>query len=82
MAWEDFERDGVSGMTGDKPVDEMALALRRIVNAYEERFSRKPTTAEILYALEQVIGADPEAYVSDSDGWAEVLLIAARPKKG
>ena len=51
MAWEDFERNGVKGMSGDRPIDEFAFALQRITTAYEERFSRKPFVNELLYAF-------------------------------
>jgi hypothetical protein len=68
MAWEDFERNGESGISGDKPIDELALALHKITAAYQERFSRKPTVGEIFYALENVIGSHPERYVSDAKG--------------
>ena len=68
MAWEEFEQNNVKGMTGDKPVGEFALALARIARAYEDRFSRKPTTAELLRAMENVLGAAPEKYVSDPAG--------------
>jgi hypothetical protein len=30
MAWEEFERNGTTGISGDHPVDEMMLALKRI----------------------------------------------------
>lgn len=30
MAWEEFERNGTIGLSGDEPVDEMMLALKRI----------------------------------------------------
>ena len=68
MAWENFERNGESGISGDKPIDELALALHKITAAYQERFSRKPTVREIFYALETVIGSHPERYVSDAKG--------------
>jgi hypothetical protein len=68
MVWYEFERNNVKGITGDKPMDEFASALARIVSSYEERGSRKPTTAELLYALENVLGAMPERYVSDPMG--------------
>jgi len=68
MAWEEYERDGVKGLTGDDPMDEIALSLQRIAEAYEEQFDRKPLMDELLYAFEIVIGATPESYVSDPDG--------------
>lgn len=55
MAWEEFERNGTTGISADDPVDEMMLALKRISTAYEDRFSRKPTVNEVLYALETVL---------------------------
>ena len=66
MAWEEFERNGTIGISGDDPVDEMMLALKRISTAYEDRFSRKPTVNEVLYALETVLTTHPTRYVSDT----------------
>lgn len=68
MAWEEFERNGTTGLSGDEPVDEMMLALKRISTAYEDRFSRKPTVSEVLYALETVLTTHPTRYVSDTQG--------------
>ncbi|MBO0861397.1 MAG: hypothetical protein J2P21_23485 [Chloracidobacterium sp.] len=68
MTWYEFERNNVKGITGEKPMSEFASALARIVNSYEEKRARKPTTAELLYALENVLGATPEKYVSDPMG--------------
>ena len=68
MNWYEFERNNIKGMTGDKPMSEFASALARIVSSYEEKGARKPTTAELLYALENVLGATPEKYVSDPMG--------------
>lgn len=78
MAWEDFERDGEVGMTGDKPIDEFAFALRKIADAYQSRFARKPTIVELAYVFEQVVGSDPEAYVSDPGGLEEVRVLIKR----
>ena len=68
MAWEEFERNGVKGISGDRPIDEFAFALQRITTVYEERFSRKPFVNELLYALETVVGTSPARYVSDPEG--------------
>ncbi len=46
MAWEEFERNGVKGITGNRPIDELAIALTEIARDYEDRFSRKPTSSE------------------------------------
>jgi hypothetical protein len=78
MAWEEFERDGAKGMTGDQPIDEMALALGRVVRAYEDRFSRKPMMAEIVRALETVVSAQPARYVHDPEGLALGTIVVRR----
>ncbi|MCK5896417.1 MAG: hypothetical protein KAG20_06400 [Cocleimonas sp.] len=78
MAWEDFNRNGIEGISGDKPIDEMSLALKRIVTAYENRYERKPNMTEIVYALETVITANPSAYVSDSRGLSLGEIIINR----
>ena len=68
MAWDDFEKDGDTGTTGDKPIDEMAFAIERITAAYEDRFDRKPTTTELVYAFETVLTSNASQYVSDPNG--------------
>jgi len=78
MDWYEFERNNVKGITGDKPMDEFAFALARIVSSYQERGARKPTTAELLYALENVLGATPEKYVSDPAGLRYAKLSVQR----
>jgi len=83
MAWDDFERQGVKGVTGDAPLDEITLALTKITAKYQERFSRKPTLGEILFALEKVIGAHPERYVSDGNCLAlgEIITVKTSPQE-
>ena len=78
MVWYEFERNNIKGITGDTPMDEFASALARIVSSYEERGARKPTTAELLYALENVLGAMPEKYVSDPMGLRFATLTIQR----
>lgn len=78
MAWDDFEHAGRSGWTGDKPMDELALALARISEAYLEQFDRKPTSDEICYSLETILGADPSAYVSDTAGLENAKITIER----
>ena len=65
MAWETFERDGISGATGSLPLDELARALSVVARAYEERFGRKPTTVELLYNVERLLQGGPHRFVSD-----------------
>ncbi|MBW4666545.1 MAG: hypothetical protein KME60_03655 [Cyanomargarita calcarea GSE-NOS-MK-12-04C] len=84
MAWEEFERNGTVGISGDRPVDEMMLALKRISTAYEDRFSRKPTVEELLYALETVLTTHPTRYVSDTEGLklGEIMIKPNDHEKG
>ena len=78
MAWEEFERDGMQGATGDAPLDELALALKAIARAYEDRFGRKPTALEIIYSLERLLRATPERYVSDAEGLVDATIRLER----
>jgi hypothetical protein len=66
MAWEEFERGAVRGVTGDDPFDEMGAAVKRIRRAYLERFGRNPYFAELLHALQGTVAIDPPAYVADA----------------
>jgi hypothetical protein len=76
MAWEEFERNGVKGITGDQPIDELAIALEEIAKDYEERFSRKPSVVELMWAIETVLGSNPTLYVSDPQGlrYGEIIV--------
>lgn len=78
MAWEEFERNGVKGITGDQPIDELAIALREIASYYEDRFSRKPTIIEIMWAMETVLLSNPKSYVSDPEGLKYGDIIVKR----
>lgn len=65
MAWEEFESRGVRGMTGDKPVDEWSAALGRVRAAYEERFQRRPTVAEVLHSFQSALFGGGERELED-----------------
>jgi hypothetical protein len=65
MAWEEFQRGVVRGLSGDLPFDEMRSAVERIRRSYLERFGRNPYFAELLHALQATVEADPPAYVAD-----------------
>lgn len=79
MGWDEFSRDGVSGFTGDKPVDRLAEALRRVSEDYLDRFARKPTVTEVLYGLERALSAQPARFVSDHEGVVGARIAMARP---
>lgn len=57
MAWDELVIRGVRVVVGDVPADEWSGALKRIAAAYEDRFQRKPTVAEILASFESVLVA-------------------------
>jgi hypothetical protein len=65
MAWEEFQRGAVRGVTGDEPFDEMRSAVERIRRSYFDRFGRNPYFAELLHVLQATVEADPPAYVTD-----------------
>jgi hypothetical protein len=65
MAWEEFQRGPIRGITGDLPFDEMRSAAKRVRRAYLERFGRNPYFAEMLHALQAAVAADPSAYVAE-----------------
>jgi hypothetical protein len=67
MAWDNDKFYGQDVLTGDKPIDELSLSFQKIKTDYEERFQRKPTVAELLYAINIVMKADPERFFSDPD---------------
>jgi hypothetical protein len=66
MAWEKAVRQGQTLDTGDKPIDELGLTLKKLSLIYQDRYGRKPILVEILYALEIVLLADPSLYIEDS----------------
>ncbi|BAZ12415.1 hypothetical protein NIES4071_42460 [Calothrix sp. NIES-4071] len=78
MAWEEFERNAVKGITGDQPIDELAIALAEIAKDYEDRFSSKPTIIEIMWAMENLLGSNPSRYVSDPEGLKYGDIIVKR----
>lgn len=68
MAWENMADEGDTEIiSGDKPIDEIALALDKIAKLYEERWERKPTFLEVIYAIDVVIKSNPESYVEDPE---------------
>ncbi len=84
MAWEEFERNGVKGLTGDQPIDELALALAKIVSHYQDRFARKPTITELVWAMETVLASNPNCYVSDPEGlkYGDIIVKRDYSKEG
>ena len=67
MAWEEAAFCGQNVTYGDKPMDEISLALRKTSVDYMERYGRKPTVAEILAVFNVVLVANSYDYVSDPD---------------
>lgn len=87
MAWETISFEGQDGMSGDEPLDEMALALKRIAGHYQKAFSRLPTRAEIRYALDIVLESASGRYFTWSSP-SDLLLanpsdyVAIRRRRG
>lgn len=74
MAWDEVEHCGRRCFSGDQPLDAMAAALTTIAGQYQERFGRKPTVAEILYAVHLSIQASPVAIVSDAESLDRIKM--------
>ncbi len=63
MAWDDSEFSGYDIISGDKPLDQLSIALKKISLEYMERFERKPTVAEVLYAFKiAMISNGPDVF--------------------
>jgi hypothetical protein len=54
MAWDDDEFCGYDIVSGDIPLDQLSIALKKISLEYMERLGRKPTIAEVLYAFKMM----------------------------
>lgn len=65
MAWDQSEFCGQSIIIGDKVIDEFSLALTKISVEYIDRYCRKPTVAEIMYAFKVVMLSNSNDYFSD-----------------
>ncbi|NHZ94452.1 hypothetical protein [Massilia sp. CCM 8734] len=82
MAWDDGDFFGEHIMAGDKPADEFGLCLKRICAAYEDRFERKPTVAELLYSFSIVLRSTPEQYCSDPAAVERMMISLSGKKAG
>jgi hypothetical protein len=67
MAWDNGEFCGYEIVSGDKPIDQLSIALNKISLDYIDRFERKPSTAEILYAFKIVMLSNGPELLSDPD---------------
>src|SRR5947207_2560133 len=76
MAWEEITFQGMRGVSGDKPIDEMALALKRIASHYEEAFSRRPSLAEVLYALATILSSYPGRYNNVANDQSNAIFVS------
>jgi hypothetical protein len=61
-------------------IDELELALKQVVNNYEDRHSRKPTILELIDYLETVIRSNPTHYISDPKDlkFREIFVLRKR----
>lgn len=74
MAWDKSEFCGESVIVGDKPMDELGLALTRISTAYFYRYYRKPTVAEVLAAFNSAMLSNANAYFSDPETLSKINI--------
>jgi hypothetical protein len=65
MAWDESEFCGQLIVVGDKVIDEFSFALTKISVEYIDRYGRKPTVAEIMYAFKVVMLSNSNEYFSD-----------------
>lgn len=74
MAWDKGEFYGQAILTGDKVIDEFSLALTKISIEYMDRYGRKPTVAEVMYAFRVVMLSNSNNYFSDPIMLANMLI--------
>ena len=74
MAWECNYFCGYEVESGDKPIDEISLALKRVKFEYIERFGRKPSVAELLYAFDIAINSSGDDLLSDPESLHNMIL--------
>ncbi len=74
MAWDRGEFCGQSIVIGDKVIDEFSLALMKISAEYVDRYDRKPTVAEVMYAFRIVLQSNSSDYFSDPMMLANALI--------
>lgn len=74
MAWDDSEFCGYDIVSGDKPLDQLSIALKKISLEYMERFERKPTVAEVLYAVKIVMISNGPDVFSDPQHIDDMII--------
>jgi hypothetical protein len=65
MGWWTIKQTGQELIQGDEPYDILMDALEQLSREYEEEWGRKPTLAELVYALETVLTTGIDKYVLD-----------------
>ena len=74
MAWDNSEFCGYDIVSGDRPLDQLSIALKKISLEYTERFGRKPTVAEILYAFKIVMISNGSDVLSDPQHVEDMII--------
>lgn len=74
MAWEDSSFFGYDVITGDAPMDEISISLKKIAHEYNERFDRNPTVAEILYAFNIVMISSDNETIKDPENLQNMII--------
>ncbi|MEJ2612238.1 MAG: hypothetical protein P8179_19775 [Candidatus Thiodiazotropha sp.] len=81
MAWDNGKFCGYEIVSGDKPIDQLSIAINKISLDYIDRFGRKPSTAEILYVFKIVILSNGPELLSDP-GMIDDVIIKLNVGKG
>lgn len=68
-------------MVGDKPMDRFYLCLKNLADDYADRFDRKPTVAEVLYAMNLSIQCHGDAFFSDPESVPNLLIAINNSSK-
>lgn len=80
MAWDDGEFFGFDIISGDKPIDQLSIALDNVLMEYMDFFGRKAKVAEIFYAFNVVISAHRDKLFSDPEHVEDTTLQMKRAK--
>jgi hypothetical protein len=80
MGWWSVKHSGEELIQGDAPYDILGDTFEQLAQEYEEEWDRKPTLAEIVYAIETVLAASIDKYASDGDE-LEIVDLAVKTKK-
>jgi hypothetical protein len=79
MGWWSIKHSGEELIQGDAPYDILGDSFEQLAQEYEEEWDRKPTLAELVYAIETVLAASIDKYASGGDE-LEIVSLAVETK--